>query len=718
MVGSTSLESEITEWLVTLIEDEKLLDAIDQQAGIDAAIESIEKRTGVPAFGFDHLSRRANVRAASAVLESLELLDVIAVNKSISLRTGEVLRPDILCFNPESRTLVVFEVKRDKLTERQAVTELAGYEQELRNTLPFLGDFDVNFVLISAHWDVLLSHAVANFNTWSGKNCLALKVSADQRPFTLACHLPDAWQLRGNSTLPHEALQSIDLYLYEENGDDEDEDQSIPAELITAINIIARSGDRLESHGFAMLWWDHAQFGNGRWGLTLCGVNPLAMYAWCGKHGLAIRQSKLTEYLDKHVADVMSQAPALLYKIAEDSFPVLRGKYRPTFETDCTWEEKMTLIRRRASPMYFEFWGSLGDYAREFICYPDVRERYMPYIDHLGFDWTHPDVALPLIGNICGDIPFSDGIVRCSDAFHAGVKLGLHELLAKIAHESEDEARKLSPLLRWSMLEAIRVAIEMAEIYRTVKEVDEPPPPLSTAPDKCASSTTELCEWAAKHLIGDDHPVHQRCFELGRWGAAFFSEWLDESEQLVYLEAHADVLSDSLREMLVSVLVELQPFDIEPERTHALRAFLRRIGIDSADALAAQPLKIHSISASDLLSAFQEHGASGLDEVVPAVLHTVGELPDMALDWEGIKESTRKIFESGCRWPAVMLSQNGGYGVGMMDERFRSLLAPIQDPNLEVYFIDQNAVASIWTRMTWPGLQNRLCHRQHKEKIE
>lgn len=708
MAGSTSLESEITEWLVKLIEDEKLLDAIDEQEGIDAAIESINKRTGVPTFGFDHLSRRANVRAASTVLNSLGLLDVVAVDKSISLTTGEVLRPDILCFNPESRTLVVFEVKRNKLTERQAVTELAGYEQELRNTLPFLGDFDVNFVLISTNWDVLLSHAVANFNAWSGKNCLALKVSADQRPFTLACHFPDAWQLRGSSKLPHEALQSIDLYLYEEDGNDEDEDWSIPAELVTAINIIARAGDRHESHGFAMLWWDHAQFGNGHWSLTLCGVDPLAMYAWCSEHGLAIRSSQLTEYLDKHVADVMSQAPASLYKIAKESFPVLRGKYRPTFETDCTWEEKMALLRRRASPVYFEFWGTLGDYAREFISSPDVRGRYMAYIDRHGFDWTHPDVAFPLIGNICGDIPFPNGIVRCGEAFNAGVKLGLLELLGKISNESEDEARKLIPLFQWSMLEATRVAIEMAEIYRTVKEVDEPPPPLSTAPDKRASSTAELCKWAAKHLIGGDHPVHQRCFELGRWGAAFFSEWLDESERQEFLEEHAEVLANLLREMLVDVLAEFQPFDIEPERTNALRALLRKIRIDSADTLTALSRQIHSISASDLLSAFRDHGASGLDEVVPAVLHTVGELPDMALDWNGMKESIRKIFESGCHWPAVMLSQNGSLGVGMVDEQFRSLLVPVQAPNLEVYFLDQKAVACIWVKMTWSELQNRL----------
>lgn len=34
--------------------------------------------------------------------------------------------------------LVVFEVKRASETERQTVTELVGYKQELRNMLPFL----------------------------------------------------------------------------------------------------------------------------------------------------------------------------------------------------------------------------------------------------------------------------------------------------------------------------------------------------------------------------------------------------------------------------------------------------------------------------------------------------------------------------------------------------------------------------------------------------
>jgi hypothetical protein len=706
MSGSAVLESEITQWLVDLIEGEQLLEAIEEQEDIRVAFDAIEKRIGIPSFGFDHLSRRANVRAAATVLENLGLLEIVAVDKSISLTTGEVLRPDILCFNPESKTLVVFEVKRDKLTERQAITELAGYEQELRNALPFLGNFDVNFVVVAAHWDVLLDHAVGNFNTWSGKTCLALKVQADHLPFSLACHLPDVWQLRGGTGLPNDALQTIDVYL-EENEDAQD-DGSIANELTTAVNIIARSGDRNGSHGFVMLWRDHADFTRGHWCLTLCAIDPIAMHAWCQENGLQTRSSQLTQYLDKHVQDVPFHAPISLYKIARESFPVLERKYDPTIESLTAWDGKVAQLRRRACPVHFEFWGALGDYARDFICHEDVRTRYLPYIDRNGLDWTDPEVALPLLGNICDDIPFPDGTVRCSGAFDAGVRLGLHELLCSIADASEDEARKLDSLLRWSQLEALRVAIEMAEIYRTATEVQAPPPLLSAAPEKRSASITKLCAWVEEHLIGSDHQVHRRCFELGRFGAAFFSDWLDELERQEFLGAHADALASYLRWILTFVLTELRPFDIDPRSTDTLRTFLHAIGIGPDDPLPVQTSGVVSIPAADLLSAFCDDRATGLDDVIPAVLHTVQGVPPMALDWEGVKESVRKVFESGCRWPAVFLTQNGAHGVGKVDEHLRTFLTPIEDPDQQVYFLNQKSFASMWVKMSWTELRATL----------
>ena len=83
-------------------------------------------------------------------------------------------------------------------------------------------------------------------------------------------------------------------------------------------------------------------------------------------------------------------------------------------------------------------------------------------------------------------------------------------------------------------------------------------------------------------------------------------------------------------------------------------------------------------------------------------------MPDMAIDWDGMQESARKIFESGCKWPAVMLSQNGVWGMGEVDVQFRKLLLPIGDPDVEVYFVDHKAVASFSVKMTWPELRKKF----------
>lgn len=708
--SNPSLENEIVQWLVELIESDELPQVIEGVEGIEKIVESFDQESIISAFGIDHLSRRASARAADIVLGNLGLLEVIAVDKSISLTKGEVLRPDILCFNPETQTFVVFEVKRDKLTERQAVTELAGYEQELRNALPFLGDYNINFVVVSTQWDPLLDHAIANLNTWSSKYCLALEVVTGIRPFRVTCRLPEAWHLRGGVGLPDEALRTIDVYLYEEESDSQEED--VPQTLVTATNAIARAGDRFGSHGFVMLWRDHSNLGNGQWSWTLCGIDPIAMYSWCSRQGLQIRESKLTEYLDRKMDDTSQQVPEAVFKIAKESFPILRNRYRPGFEADFSWNEKLSIIRRRATPVYFEFWGAFGDYAREFVSNPGVRERYMPFIDQNEVDWCAPVVALPLLGNICGDIPFPDGLVRCSDAFQAGVKLGLREALASIAQSSENENRKLAPLLEWSFLEVLRVAIEMGELYRTAKELDQPPPALSNLPERRVSSTRELSAWVTNHLIGDEHPLHQMSFDIGRAGAPFFSDWLDPVEQDEFVQAHGENLAKLLRELLGAIVQEAKQFGGGIQSVPAVGRLLDRLEISAnsdSDMLASA---INLVPAVELLSVFRDDRGAALDEVVPAVFHTAAPLSGLVVDWDGLKKSVRSIYESGCCHPAIIVSQNGMLSVGKVDKRIAGLLIPIIDPGVEVYFVDTRAVSAIAAKMSWTRLQENFAQQE------
>ncbi|MCR2470019.1 hypothetical protein NSP72_24970, partial [Salmonella enterica] len=78
---------------------------------------------------------------------------------------------------------------------------------------PFLGTYDVLFVVVAANWSPLLTHAVGNMNAWSGKQYLGLKIAPATSGFRLTVEIPEAWHLTGALCLPGEALPSIDLYL-------------------------------------------------------------------------------------------------------------------------------------------------------------------------------------------------------------------------------------------------------------------------------------------------------------------------------------------------------------------------------------------------------------------------------------------------------------------------------------------------------------------------
>lgn len=324
MGNGTALEDEIVAWLVELIQRDQLVAAIEGGDQVREVAQTFQQESVLPSFGIDQLSRRASAHAAETVLDKLGGLEIVSVNRSISLTKDEMLRPDILCFNPESRTFVIFEVKRDKSTEREAVSELAGYEQELRNVLPLLGQHDIHFVVVSTEWNVLLTHAVASLNTWSAKNCLALKVTTSAKPFSMACHIPTAWHPRGGVGLPDTAMQTIDVVFEARDEEGEVEWGKPPETLITATHALARAGDRRGAHGFVMLWQDNSSFGQGRWAWTLCGIDPIALQDWCNGQGLALRSSALTQYLDRQVAEAPSLVPNSTFKIAEEatrSFP-------------------------------------------------------------------------------------------------------------------------------------------------------------------------------------------------------------------------------------------------------------------------------------------------------------------------------------------------------------------------------------------------------------
>ncbi|VFR84741.1 hypothetical protein ISE1_3683 [plant metagenome] len=730
MARKFDLESDVVRWLVTQIQGGLLLDEIDGRESVSTLAAMASQENFLPAFGIDYFSRRASADAAANVLEHLGSLEIISVDTSISLTTGEVLRPDILCFNQETRTLVVFEVKRATDTERQTVTELAGYEQELRNAAPFLGTFDVLFVVVAANWSPLLTHAVGNMNAWSGKQYLALKIAPATSGFRLAVEIPEAWHLTGALCLPGEALPSIDLYLRpmeretcrsdEQEGCGAADSKGVddgswypPRIVLTAMEMIAREGDRTGAHGFMMLWRDAGAYGSGCWCLTLTTVDPYAMSAWATDNGLPRRSSEATQYFSSKVDP--GSAPRSLYGIARAALTLLRERFETGFEGDLLWAVKAHGLRQRAVPVRFDFWGSLGRYAREFVANPAVRQNYMPFISASQLDWTDPVVGMTLVSNLTAGSPFPNGLIGCEGAFAVGRALSDLGIAAGSSSQSPQHAAVFEPMLEWSQLEAVRYGVEMLQISNASIEVSRPMPTLSNRSEQRLERLQELVDWVALDLIGSDHPAHQACFEIG-FSSALLFDWIEDAGADPYTGPTATEAANSARRVLEFALKQADGSQGQAFRSAPFLDLVELVGLDDGEAknwgesVGALTAKLDD---QRLLESFASVVLPGIDSIIPRVLHTVRAPFHTQVDWDYPKSGVRALFESGVQHPAVLFAQDGTIGTGPMSWPL-NIGSPVEDPSVEVYVLDMSAASAIAIKMTWDKVEEFHAKRSIK----
>ncbi|MCI1146513.1 hypothetical protein MOP98_12565 [Stenotrophomonas maltophilia] len=716
------LESEVVEWLVSLIKSDSLAAVIEGGDEIFDVTGMNEQENFLPSFGIDYISRRASFEAAAHVLEQLSGLEIISVNKSISLTTGEVLRPDVLCFNPESRSLVVFEVKRSSETERQTVTELAGYEQELRNVAPFLGSIDVCFVVIAADWSTLLAHAVGSMNAWSGKRYLALKVSAVPNGFGLTTLIPEAWHLTGALGLPGEALSSIDIFMHakgsdddsydgEEGPDEEIEEQNEGAApypqriVLTAMEMIAREGDRTGAHGFMMLWRDAGAIGKGGWCLTLVTVDPFAMSAWAANNGLPFRPSDASEYFVSSVEP--GEAPRSLYDIASNAMTLLKDEFDPTFGNNALWGAKIHALKNRAVPTRFDFWGSLGRHAREFIANPAARHNYMPFIGANQMDWTDPFVGMTLVSILTEGAPFPGGLIGCEQAFAVGRALGDLVMAADGSDKGDHQAAVLEPMLVWSLLEVVRVGIELRQISINTDDVLSPMPSVSVSPELRLRRAVELSEWVLSDLIGPDHPIHQACFELGFNYASIFNV-IEEADLEVFEDEGTAAAAEHVRGLLEAVLSQASRSHGHVLGSTAFLELLSFVGLEATDYERWSQVDgglTGKLDDRTLLEFFSGLVLPGIDSIIPPVLHKASPPWQARIDWDYLRSGARAMFDSGIKHPAVIFEQDGSIGTGPLPVPFNQGQA-VEDPGLEVYVWSRSAVSAFAVKMTWDEVRS------------
>lgn len=702
-----SSEKDIERWLVERINNCELYDLIKNKED-SLSIGNSKNINFIPNFSFDYLSRKKNIEASNNVLETLKLLEIISVDLSVSLHKGEILRPDIVCYNPEKRVFVIFEIKRDKLTERQALTELYAYEQEIRNILPFIGNSEIQTVLISKDWDTLLEHAVSNYNSWSNKNCLALAINeiTSKNNFELSLKIPNSWFIRGISELPQESYQTLDLFI---NGEFE-EDNYLPLKVATFVNIITKYCDRNDIHGFLMVWQDHSPLNKGNWVITFCSIDPLAIFHFCSKNGIKFRESDLTKFIDKFYQDNSSIISASLVKAISDKLYILKENYEVSFSNYCSWNTKLEILKETCNPSYYDFFGIPSDFALDFTSNVAVRNNYMNFISDLSLDWHHPLVAPILINRLTGVTPFNNGLVSCSDIFKLGCDLGIYKYLVNNFEKSYFKNVLIECSVKWAYIKLLDQLIEIKQIYQSSSTINVAPPILSNKHENRLDSITHFYEWVDKYLLTDE-PIYNFIFKLGFNTSPILSKYFNNNMVQVFLNQHNNKtnVSNSIKNLIKLIINDLE----NRENKTIKNDLFSKFGLDFSKKLNEQ---IENFDNDLIIRIFTNDACKSFDKILPPVYHQCEFQFNINLDIEDLKNNVIQLNKNGIKHPAIQITQNGQIGlVSLADEDFNNSLdlLKILDFQEQVFFSLECSRFRMLSIKTWNEINDYFESIQH-----
>ena len=706
-------EGQLHKLILRAIERDELSDLVKDKAQLKK-LSDRDSDAQFPQFSVDHLARQCTIQAGAKVLDSLNFLTLLISDKNISIATGEVLRPDLACINPEEESVVLFELKKGGQTGRQALTELLAYEQEIKNLLPLLSNYDFNFVLVSAEWTPLMDHAVSAAIAWSNRKILCLTPTLVRKKLQLETRVPSAWKVTGSVYFPPEAMPCVTVCLYEKDAysaksedklELDESNDSLDPRIWTALEVIAREGDRLGAHGFALLWKDHLGISLTKYNLTVCGVSPFSFFRDSRRReNIESEDGWLVGKLDQYIRDYSPGGhSASLMAIATAAHPLLQEVADPHLEGFSDWETERHSLRRRSEPLLCEFWGALGEYARNYVMNPAVRKyRRSSLRNGLG-DWRVPSVGLPLIQSFTRPEIFFEGEVRCSDAFRLGLLLGFDRTLRLNIREKDH------PYLRcrfeWNRIELMTAIDEMMMLANAAENVNSPSEPFRFYGDPLFDDEADnqrVTSWIVGEFF-QKSALHLLFFQIGLQGSLAFDEkkqglWADPipPEWLKPIEAE-------LRSAITVVLSLYKKLESESGLWGELPShfdWLRRtLGLRKRFSLA----KVTEIEAPTLFAAW-DACLEASELVLETVFHRHSPLASSVIDWAWLQQGVTEMRARGEYDAGVILLPNGQIVTGRVLPKGFDLKLAMKAPDLQVPFLDRSHGFGVMRIVKWSEL--------------
>lgn len=528
--ASFTSEQAVQDWLEKIVNSGELLERIRGKEKVGLELDHWSAPDFWPSFPVDYLTRKGCQRASQNVLASLANLDLICKsNRNLSAEKGERLFTDLLYCAKGTSQFIVIEVKNHNITAREAITEVLAYEHEVLNHLPFAGTHDIMIVIVSRDFSTLLDHAVAGLNTWSRRNVLCLRFDDSEKDPFLEVHLPKAWTSIGQAAMPDDALVTGFLSFAPKASLTEDQVYSV---CDTAAQLMAREAERSGGSGFALVAYNHfyPRLAEGPY-LVLAGVvNPFSFLGNAIDQGfLKASTSPIARYLydDGKLNDLSSSWNWIGGGVGAAA-DYLNAYGRAHWEGFSDWRTLRDARRwalgvtpdRHLRPVSMDFWGVLGDYARDAVRNVPRMRNFLGGFAKPGMDWRFPNLGVALLDDIALKPLIQDGQWTFSAVFGLGLRLGrFTSIAAQYAEADEHQKRLLQAGLFWAEADLVRPMQEVALRYLSAAEVTNEPPTLSIGlyeDEKVViEQSSAFAQWFVTDFLGPNELLMRQAFHVG-----------------------------------------------------------------------------------------------------------------------------------------------------------------------------------------------------------
>ena len=711
---SFTSEQAVQDWLETIVSSGDLLKCIRGKEKIGLELDHWSSSDFWPSFPVDYLTRKGCQRATQNVLASLGALDLICKNnRNLSAEKGERLFADLLYCARGSSQFIVIEVKNQNVTAREAITELLAYEHEVLNHLPFAGAHDIMMVIVSREFSTLLDHAVAGLNTWSRRNVLCLRFDDNEDDPFLEVHLPKAWTSIGQAAMPDDALVTAFLSFKPEQNLTEDQVYSV---CETAAQLMVREAERSGGSGFALVAYNHFYPGlaEGPY-LILAGVvNPFSFVGHAiGQGFLKAATSPIASYVyDGGKLDDLSSSWNWIGGGVGAATDYLNAYGRARWEGFSDWRTLRDVRRwgggvtpdRHLTPLSMDFWGMLGDYARDAVRNVPRMRNFLGGLAKPGMDWRFPNLGVALLDDIALKPLIQDGQWTFSAIFGLGLRLGrFTSIAAQYAEADEHQRRLMQAGLFWVEADLVRPMQEVALRYLSVAEMTNEPPTLSIGlyedGQVVMEQSSAFAQWFVSDFLGSNESLMCRAFLVGlQCYAAFDPQYAlaptISSVKAMAVQAGRDWLAQSVEQALGNGR------DATKTAEKIDRLFGDSITLSQGSIAASSA--IGALSEDFVLRMLLEDIPSLVDAWHPQLAHSLAAMAVTGQDWDWYEDQVRSARARGEKFPALIISAGGQIGVGIVPVH----LAPyLEDAEKDVIVASNLSGVEIFSVVSWSDLR-------------